>query len=455
MIQRATRVMSSIAAQVISATLGTFAITIFVILALLQGPFMLWVYPRTVLENADTIEDFVTLVEQASDEDERLLLKAFQSRDRAALITDDFSEALGDRSELRSHFRARGFQTGEREIRFASRGPAQLGALDYRDETALFTAGYALQIGVALTDGRVLNVWIAPSMSLDRRPAMIGFLLLVSGLIALSLSAAIVFIVNRPIRRLEQEAHSVKLADAGGSVSEQGPVELRQLTVALNQMRRRLAGLISEREQIVAAIAHDIRTGLTRVRLRLDASASVTDHELDADLDQMEHLVSDMVAYARAESPSGHRELVKLTRFLEGVGRQSPTPVCFENRLGPEEEFVIAADPVALRRLFENLLENARCHGGGDVGMRVMLERADLVVRVEDNGPGVPEDQIEAVFTPFTRLEGSRNRATGGTGLGLGIARSIARAHGASLTLQNLQPKGLAAVVRFPGEART
>ncbi len=76
-------------------------------------------------------------------------------------------------------------------------------------------------------------------------------------------------------------------------------------------------------------------------------------------------------------------------------------------------------------------------------------------MRVEDNGPGVTEDQIEAVFTPFTRLEGSRNRATGGTGLGLGIARSIARAHGASLTLQNLQPKGLAAVVRFPGEART
>ncbi|MGX6647465.1 ATP-binding protein [Maricaulaceae bacterium MS644] len=447
--------MSSIAAQVIAATLGAFALSISLMLALLEGPFTLWVYPRTVAENAEMIEGFVQLIEQASEDDERLLLNAFQSRDRAALITPGFVEALGDRSDLRSRFLGQGFGLAERDIRFASRGPAQLGTLDYNDATALFTAGYALQIGVELNDGRVLNIWIAPSMSLDRRPAVIGFLILVSVLVALSLSAAIVFIVNRPIRRLELEAHTVELADAGGSVSEQGPVELRQLAAALNQMRRRLAGLISEREQIIAAIAHDVRTGLTRVRLRLGESGLAKAPGLDDDLNQMEHLVSDMVAYARAESPSGHRELVKMNQFLEDVAAHAPTPVRYESGLRAGETFVIAADPIALRRLFENLLENARRYGGGTVTMRVAVERADLVIRIEDEGPGVPDDQIEAVFKPFQRLESSRNRATGGSGLGLGIARSIANAHGASLALENLRPRGLAAVVTFPGETRT
>jgi len=446
--------MSSIAAQVIAVTLGAFTISIAVILALLEGPFTLWVYPRTVAENAETIEGFVQLIEQASAEDERLLLNAFQSRDRAAVITPGFVEALGDRSDLRSQFQGRGFGLAERDIRFASRGPTQLGTLDYSDTTALFTAGYALQIGVKLSDGRVLNIWIAPSMSLDRRPAVLGFLIIVSVLVALSLSAAIVFIVNRPIRRLEHEAHRVELADAGGSVSEQGPGELRQLAAALNQMRRRLSGLISEREQIIAAIAHDVRTGLTRVRLRLDEGQTAS-AALDDDLNQMEHLVSDMVAYARAETPSGHRELVKLNPFLEDLAAQAPSPVRYESGLRPGETFVIPADPIALRRLFENLLENARRYGGGAVTMRAAVERADLVVRIEDDGPGVPVDQIEDVFKPFERLEGSRNRATGGSGLGLGIARSIAHAHGATVTLENLQPRGLAAVVTFPGELRT
>jgi len=119
------------------------------------------------------------------------------------------------------------------------------------------------------------------------------------------------------------------------------------------------------------------------------------------------------------------------------------------------EDSVIAGDPVALRRLFENLIENARRYGGGRIAVRVLTAGDGREIRIEDDGPGLPADQLEAVFQPFLRGEASRNRATGGTGLGLGIAKSIARAHGATLRLENRPEGGLAAIVRFPAHLRT
>jgi len=142
-------------------------------------------------------------------------------------------------------------------------------------------------------------------------------------------------------------------------------------------------------------------------------------------------------------------------RFLSQTAADAPTGVTFSSTLDGESEFTIAGDPVALRRLFENLLENARRYGGGEISLTASIEAGGLMVRIEDNGPGIPDDQLEAVFKPFQRLETSRNRATGGTGLGLGIARSVAMAHGASLWLENRREGGLAAIVRFPKDMRT
>lgn len=452
--------LTSIAAQVSAAVLGAFIVLALLILFILQGPLAAWVYPRVVADNAGALEDLAQLVERSDSDSVTLILSAYENQERLALISPGFADHLNIDTALADPFLLRSGQGGptdrlERDIRFASLGPADLGTLNSTLEPTLFGAAYALHIGLGLEDGRVLNVWLAPSVSLDRRPAAIITLAIIGVFFALSLSAAVGFIVHRPIKRLERDAGQVVLADAGGSVTEEGPIELRQLAAALNEMRRRLAGLISEREQIIAAIAHDVRTGLTRVRLRLDEDQTVTADELESDLSQMEHLVSDMVAYARAESPSGQRELMRMNRFLNTLATNAPTSVTFKSHLREDDEFVIAGDPVALRRLFENLLENARRYGAGEVRLSVSMDQGDLIAKVSDNGPGLNDDQLEAVFKPFHRGESSRNRATGGSGLGLGIARSIALAHGAWITLHNRAQGGLSAVVRFPADTRT
>jgi signal transduction histidine kinase len=454
------RIFTSIAAQVSAVVLGAFIVLALLTLSILQGPFSAWVYPRTIADNAAGLEDLARLVEQSDPVGAELILNAYESQERLARISPEFADHLDADVALEGAFFQRATQDitanpPVRDLRFASLRPSDLGAMREDLDPRLFGAAYALHIGIGLEDGRVLNVWLAPSVSLDRRPAAMAALAFIGVFFAISLSAAVAFIVHRPIGRLERDAGQVVLADAGGSVTEEGPVELRQLAVALNQMRRRLAGLISEREQIIAAIAHDVRTGLTRVRLRLDEDQTVTAQELESDLSQMEHLVSDMVAYARAESPSGHRELMRMNRFLDTLATNAPTPVTFKTALCDDDEFVIAGDPVALRRLFENLLENARRYGAGEVSLSVTFDQGDLVAKVEDNGPGLAEDQLEAVFKPFHRVETSRNRATGGSGLGLGIARSIALAHGAAITLRNRPQGGLSAVVRFPADTRT
>jgi signal transduction histidine kinase len=451
-IARLQRVVSSIAGQVTVVTIGALIGLIFIMLLVVQGPFAAWVYPRVLADNAETLADLVYLIESSDEATGELILQSYVSTGRSASLSPGFGDHLRTDS---GHGRAFYEALPGRELKFASLGPVEMNTIGTPTQRQIFGGAYAIQVGIGLNDGRVLNVWMAPSLSLDRRPAVLTFLTLVSIFFAVSLSAAISFVVHKPIKRLEREAATVVLADAGGRVAEEGPIELRQLAAALNQMRRRLAGLISEREQIIAAIAHDVRTGLTRVRLRLDEDQTVTAGELEADLSQMEHLITDMVAYARAESPSAHRELIKMGRFLNQISSDAPTGVTFHTALDDQTEFTIAGDPVALRRLFENLIENARRYGGDELSLNVCVEDGALTVQVADNGPGIPEDQLEVVFKPFQRLETSRNRATGGTGLGLGIARSVAVAHGAALWLENRPEGGLMACVQFPADLRT
>lgn len=459
MIAPLSRVMSSIAVQVTAVTVGGFLILVVASALLLQGPFATWVYPRAVSENAPTLIDLVLLLADVSPENERLIVNAFEGQERAARITDDFADHLRRNRQLSEALTEgaalEGRSLQERELRFAYLGPAELSSLGLELQAHLFSPAYAVQIAIALEDGRVLNIWLAPTVALERRPSLLLLIITMIIIFAVSLSASIAFVVNRPIRRLERDAGQIGLANRIGQVAEEGPVELRQLASALNQMRSRLAGLITEREQMIAAIAHDVRTGLTRVRLRLDENETVSAQALEADLSHMEHLIADMVAYARAESPSNPMQLVRMRRFLAEIASSAPIDVTFQTDLDDGEEFIIAGDPVALRRLFENLLENARRYGGNEVALRLYIQAGDLLVMIEDNGPGLPEDQLEAVFKPFHRLEGSRNRATGGSGLGLGIARAIALTHGAMIDLMNRQEGGLCARICFPAELRT
>ncbi len=452
------QVWSSIVFKVTALTVVGLMLMLAGVLLLIQTLLLTTlIYPRTLSDNAGSIAELVWLLESSPEAIDPFILSVYDSGFRTAVISGAFTEGLEPNGDMQARLVNGESDVAARlegsDIRFETLGTFQVRARMRQEGANPKRVLFALQVAIELRDGRVLNVWLAPALTFSRQPAALFAVGLVIVSLSIALGLAIAAVTLRPIRQLEQDAARVELGEAGAAISETGPIELRRLSAALNRMRGRLTGLIREREQMVAAIAHDIRTGLTRIRLRMDEHGAVSASEIECDVAQMEMLISDMVAYARAESPSGPQELIRLEAFVADVVEAAPHAI--ELNLPEGDDFMFVGDPIALRRLFENLIENSRRYGGGEIAMRVIASDAGRDVCVEDNGPGLPEGQLETVFQPFQRGEHSRNRTTGGSGLGLGIARAIARAHGASLRLENRPKGGLAAIIHFPEALRT
>ncbi len=452
------RIWSSIVFKVTVLTKAWLMMMFIGLVLLMQTPILSqFLYPKALSDTADSIAELVWLLEASPETIDPFILSVYEGGFRSAAISSDFAATLEPDAvwqaslvEGDSDVAAR---LAGRDIRFESLGFFQLRERLRQNGAKSIPFTAALQVGIELRDGRVLNVWLVPALSLSRQPTALVTLALTFLLLSVALGLAIATVTLRPIRQLEQDAARVELGEIGEAVSETGPAELQRVSSALNRMRKRLTGLIREREQMVAAIAHDVRTGLTRIRLRMDARGAVTADEIEGDIAQMEALISDMLAYARAESPSGPQELIRLDQFVRSMAEAALYPIKLSV---PEDgDFIIVGDPVALRRLFENLIENARRYGGGEIAIRLLSVNGGREVRIEDDGPGLPEDQLDTVFEPFRRGESSRNRETGGTGLGLGIAQAIARAHGAKLRIENRPEGGLVAIVQFPQRLRT
>ena len=262
----------------------------------------------------------------------------------------------------------------------------------------------------------------------------------------------ILFVVTRNITRpLSNLAHA---ADAAGRsvrlppVPEEGVSEIREATRAFNTMQDRLLRYLDSRTGALAAMSHDLRTPLTRLRLRVE---SVTDAHLRArfraDLDEMETLVRGALALFEGVADEEAFERVDVNVLLETLVAEY-TEVGSPVSISGSALDAISAKPRALKRCLTNLVDNAL-----KFGKRAMIRVDDgeaLVIAVSDEGPGIPEESLEKVFEPFYRLESSRSRDSGGTGLGLSIARDVAQAHGATLTLRNHSPLGLTAELRLP-----
>lgn len=256
--------------------------------------------------------------------------------------------------------------------------------------------------------------------------------------------------LTKPLRDLSAAADRVGRNAAGPvRVPEEGPAEVRHAARAFNAMQERIRQLVEDRTQALAAVSHDLRTPITRLRLHAgfldDAEAR---DRIDANLDEMEAMVEATLAYLRegreAEEPRP-TDLVTVLRTVCDAAADAGGNVAYE---GPET-LVLPLRRVAVRRAFANLVGNAVAHGGG---ARVALRREPgrAVAEVSDEGPGIPEAELERVFEPFHRLEASRNRATGGVGLGLTIARRAVEAEGGTLRLLNRPGGGLSAVVALP-----
>jgi signal transduction histidine kinase len=217
---------------------------------------------------------------------------------------------------------------------------------------------------------------------------------------------------------------------------------------AFNEMQDRLRRYVEDRTSMVAAIAHDLRTPLTRLRFRVEAAPEEARAKMNSDIDQMEAMIAATLTFVRDANGDPQRTRLELSSLLESViddMAETGADVSVEQT----QKVVIDADSLALRRLLTNLLENAVKYG---LRARARLSVSDRLAQIDidDDGPGVPALELNRVFDPFYRREPSRSRQTGGIGLGLSVARSIARAHGGDVTLINRPLGGLTARVTLP-----
>jgi signal transduction histidine kinase len=255
--------------------------------------------------------------------------------------------------------------------------------------------------------------------------------------------------VTRPLRVLADAAQALGRDINRPPLAEEGPLEIRQAARAFNTMQTRLVRFIDDRTRIFAAMSHDLKTPITRMRLRADLLDDEEARErFEADLKQMEVMVTQTLDFMRGLRHQDARQDVDVAALLESLQSDNEAmgrSVVVEGQsLAP-----YAAHVSLLRRCLANLIDNAVLYGERAT-VRVEDSRAMLAIHVLDEGPGIPEGELEKVFEPFYRIEQSRNRATGGTGLGLAIARDIAHMHGGDLVLRNRADRGLEAILTLP-----
>jgi len=230
---------------------------------------------------------------------------------------------------------------------------------------------------------------------------------------------------------------------------EDGAREVHRAAKAFNDMKRRLRGLINDRTQMLAAISHDLRTPITRLRLRAEfVEDSEQREKMLTDLEQMEAMIASTLAFARDDSANEPRKKLDLAALVQSVCDDA-SDVGYDVVCTGAQSAFFSGRPLALRRAFANLVDNAVKYGQR-ARVSIDVSAKHFAVTVEDDGPGIPDSEIERVFEPFYRVEVSRNRETGGAGLGLAVVRSIVRGHGGDVSLSNRPEGGLRAIITLP-----
>ncbi|HLZ83852.1 MAG TPA: ATP-binding protein [Caulobacteraceae bacterium] len=253
--------------------------------------------------------------------------------------------------------------------------------------------------------------------------------------------------MTAPLRRFAAAAERFGKDPNAPSLVPGGPAEIGVAATAFNQMQTRLKRYVQDRTAMVGAISHDLRTPLARVRFRMERAPPELRAAVAADLTQMEEMISAVLSFIRGAGSPGAREPLDLLSVVEcAVDDASATGA--QASIVTEAHPIVDGDASALQRLFANLIDNAVRYGKA---ARVSLRRADggAVVEIADDGPGLPPEDLGRVFEPFYRAERARTLNGGGIGLGLAIARSIAREHGGDVRLINAQ-RGLVALVELP-----
>lgn len=254
--------------------------------------------------------------------------------------------------------------------------------------------------------------------------------------------------LTRPIRLFAVAAERLGADPEAAPLLPSGPAEVRTAIEAFNDMQASLKGHMRQRTQTVAAIAHDLRTPLTRLRFRAEQAPAGVRDRMAADIEEMDALIGQAMAYVRGEAPAQHRERLDLAALATEVARGFAETGASVSAALPEPLWV-QADPAALRRALSNLIGNAVKYAEA-AEVASLIDGADAIITVADRGPGVADEALELLFEPFRRGEASRNRDTGGAGLGLTVARQAGRAAGGDVTLANRSGGGLIVTLRLP-----
>lgn len=279
---------------------------------------------------------------------------------------------------------------------------------------------------------------------------------MVAVLVALSLFTltviAVVVVVRRVTRPLDLLAAASDQFGRGESIAaipEQGPEDVRRTTRAFNRMWDRLNRHLNNRTQMLAAISHDLRTPLTSLRLQVEFIEDPAIRErMLATLDEMQEMTEATLAFTREDTTGEASRTVDLAALIESLC-DDLTELGFRVECAESSRIPYKCRPGAIKRALTNLIENA-CHYGNSARVSLIQDADELKIVVADQGTGIPETEWGRVFDPFVRLEGSRNRNTGGIGLGMSIVRTVAHAHGGEVTLRNLQPTGFEVTVSLP-----
>ncbi|MEX2618016.1 MAG: ATP-binding protein [Alphaproteobacteria bacterium] len=308
---------------------------------------------------------------------------------------------------------------------------------------------FGLTLSIGMQDGRWMNVetlvtppppsWAVPTLSMVGGTAVVLVIIVI----------VLVRRVTRPLAQLASAAESLGRGADTAPLAEEGPLDIRRTTEAFNRMQERLQRFVRDRTQMLAAISHDLRTPITSIRLRAEfiEDAELRDRII-ATLAEMQRMTEATLAFAREDVTAEPSRIVDIAALVDSVAADL-ADTGMDIACDPAERIDITGRPDALKRVFRNLIENAVAYGQR-ARVAISTSQGDAIITIEDDGPGIPEAARERVFEPFVRLEESRNRETGGIGLGLAIARTIVRAHGGDIALDNAAGGGLRVTVTLP-----
>jgi len=417
---------------------------------------------RTLESNVENmferVADAVSAIEQAPAELRPELLRSFSRITRHLTLDpqplvgntdarDKASEARVAsllRPAVRREVRVRSVTAGE-----AARFDADLPPREIFAATSTVEVGsVTMVLSLNMDEAGWLNVrYLAPTI-----PFRYGAPL-IAGLVAAAATILATWWTHsrfaKPLQNLTEAATALRRGEPFPEVPEGGPLVLRAATRSFNAMSQRLTATLENQRSIMTAVAHDLRTPIASMRLRAEFVADEEERtRLNETLDEMQTMTEAVLSAARSDRTGETARPVDLTALVESLAddmKETGGDIVFEP--GVAVRCVCRTNEV--RRAVRNLIENALRYGAR-ARVAVGLEREFAVVSVDDDGPGIPANDMERVFEPFVRLEASRSSQTGGYGLGLAITRWIARGHGGDVFLRNRQEGGLSAVVRLP-----